>query len=290
MQILIKIVKILVSLVIVFIAGLLLIYLFTKNVPPNNLTDTQNNLLYFVAKQYLVENSKQDFRIVTAHKLLADYRNNEVQADTIYRDKELVITGVVDAIDDQFISGYSLGFDTNEFLPSVIASFDEEQKSFLVNLNKGQAVKIECKGNGKTFGIVYLDKCRPFDSEIHLQKKVPSLQKKYRELINEWLHNNLPVKMNSIQSIINNVDSPDFKTFELAVFLLSTPDNNKYLRYEGENIMYLLLPIKDIKLQYKQIEKSIFDKLLAKNFNDITVEQYINLIKEERTKLLRLEK
>lgn len=247
------------------------------------ITNEQNNLLYFFAEDRVRKDLPGNIIKVTASQLLADYNKNEVRADEIYRNKELIIIGTIRSIDRSIGKDYYLSLVTDEIFSSVLANFNDEQRSFLVGLHKGQSVHLHCEGDGMLIGVAHLKKCRPVNNWI--QEEARLLQKKYKLDINKWLKKYLRVRMSEVQSNFNdNKNTLDF--FNFTVLLLSTPDNNNYLSYERD-LIYLKIPIEKIKLQYEEVVKTIFTKFSIENFNNITLEDYINIVKEEREKLLR---
>jgi hypothetical protein len=88
---------------------------------------------------------------ISAVQLTSDYWTNRDKADALYRDKVLLVTGIVhrmgrDVFDIPYIDLYGDDLKVRCF-------FSEEQISRLASLPKGQTVTIKGKGNGLGSGL-----------------------------------------------------------------------------------------------------------------------------------------
>ena len=98
---------------------------------------------------------------ITAEELWATYDKNELAGDQAYKDKTLVITGVVDSIEsglgDTPYLTLRAGDEYNFSTPQ--AHFDKTETDGLVTLSKGDNITLKCKGNGEIMGSPMLSDC-----------------------------------------------------------------------------------------------------------------------------------
>jgi hypothetical protein len=98
---------------------------------------------------------------ITAEELWATYDKNELAGDQAYKDKTLVITGVVDSIEsglgDTPYLTLRAGDEYNFSKPQ--AHFDKTETDSLVTLSKGDNITLKCKGNGEIMGSPMLSDC-----------------------------------------------------------------------------------------------------------------------------------
>lgn len=94
---------------------------------------------------------------VSAKRLFADYKANEISADIQYRGKSLRVTGKVSQIGKDVLDKPYLSLGTSNEYESVVASFADE--SPLVALRKGQQVSVRCTGKGMHLGSPVLAGC-----------------------------------------------------------------------------------------------------------------------------------
>ena len=107
--------------------------------------------------------AKQEQKVfveVTATKLADDYIQNEVNADNLYKDKNLRVSGVVkdigkDLLDNAYIV---LNGNPSDYFTDVQCTFASGTEEGLASLKKGTRVVAEGVGNGK-LGNVHLKKC-----------------------------------------------------------------------------------------------------------------------------------
>lgn len=98
---------------------------------------------------------------VTAEELWAAYDKNELAGDQAYKDKTIVVTGVLDSIesglgDTPYLTlraGDEYNFNTPQ------AHFDKSETDSLVTLSKGESVTLRCKGDGEIMGSPMLSGC-----------------------------------------------------------------------------------------------------------------------------------
>lgn len=98
---------------------------------------------------------------VTAEELWATYDKNELAGDKAYKDKALVVTGVLDSIEsglgDTPYLTLKAGDEYNFNTPQ--AHFDKSETDSLVSLSKGESVTLACTGDGEVMGSPMLSGC-----------------------------------------------------------------------------------------------------------------------------------
>ena len=97
----------------------------------------------------------------TAIELSLQYERNEVSADQKFKDKPLVVSGMVAEIGKDVTDGVyvllSSGFDLN---PIVHAALRKDAVSHAATLSPGNQVSLACIGAGKTIGTPVLSACK----------------------------------------------------------------------------------------------------------------------------------
>lgn len=96
---------------------------------------------------------------VNASDLFADYSSNEVSADTKYKGKALVVSGVVGSISKDAFGKIYVALGTGDPLAAVHANGVPE--GFAAGLKKGQKVVLKCRGNGLILTSPMLSDCTP---------------------------------------------------------------------------------------------------------------------------------
>ena len=96
---------------------------------------------------------------VSAEQLRRDYDGNEVSADEKYRNKMLVVTGIVTAVKkDPFGKPYVM-LATGSMFESVHARFATDRASDLRSFLRGDKVIMRCVGNNVVLGSPQLKDC-----------------------------------------------------------------------------------------------------------------------------------
>lgn len=97
--------------------------------------------------------------VVSNMQLFSDYQANEVAADAKYKGKQLLVTGTVASIGKGPFGGLILRLaTTNEFM-STMCSMEKSETSDMAELQKGEQVRVLCKGRGMVLGSPSLDDC-----------------------------------------------------------------------------------------------------------------------------------
>ena len=99
---------------------------------------------------------------VTADELLKGYKENELAGDQKFKDKNLIVTGKIESIEsgiaDMPYIMLKAGGDMEFMKPQ--AHFNKEDTPVLAQLKKGQAIKLQCVGNGEVGGMPMLKDCK----------------------------------------------------------------------------------------------------------------------------------
>jgi hypothetical protein len=95
---------------------------------------------------------------VTAQQLYSAYEANEVGADLKYKDKVLIVTGVIDDIGTDIANDLYVMLKTGEYHAYVKCSFGAAYKETVARLRKGQELRLKGKCSGKMM-IVLLRGC-----------------------------------------------------------------------------------------------------------------------------------
>lgn len=100
---------------------------------------------------------------ISANRLIEEYKNNEVSADSKYTNKRMRITGRVEQITVTFGTP-QVSLETNDLLIGVICNFEDSDRASLSYLSKGQSVKIEGDIDGFMGGLsVIVNNCKIID-------------------------------------------------------------------------------------------------------------------------------
>ena len=95
---------------------------------------------------------------VTANEIYQAYEDNQIVADDRFKDKDIIVTGVVDDIKRDLVGNPYVTLETGTYW-SVQCIFPKEDVAVLIKLSKGQKVRIAGKVTGTTMN-VRLEHCR----------------------------------------------------------------------------------------------------------------------------------
>jgi hypothetical protein len=98
---------------------------------------------------------------VTATKLIADYKANEISADGMYKDKQVKVTGVVgsiakDILDNPYVT---LTDETQYGIESVQCYFSKADQANLANVAKDTRITLQGRVSGKSLTNVLVKEC-----------------------------------------------------------------------------------------------------------------------------------
>ena len=123
-----------------------------------NVADTQTDTTTESAVQAEVP---EEVIEVTAEELWAAYDKNELAGDKAYKDKTLIVTGVLNSIEsglgDTPYLTLKAGDEYNFNTPQ--AHFNKSETDSLIALSKGENVTLKCTGNGEVMGSPMLSDC-----------------------------------------------------------------------------------------------------------------------------------
>lgn len=125
--------------------------------------DQNEGFLETVADQTVESPAETNIDIeTTAEKMANTYEANEVNADNIYKDRVIKITGTVDSIDSNFSDEAIVRLSSGDeySFTTVDTSGNTEFHNQAINLNIGNRVTFICIGNGEIIGSPQLTDCR----------------------------------------------------------------------------------------------------------------------------------
>jgi hypothetical protein len=97
--------------------------------------------------------------VVSNSQLFNDYQGNEVAADAKYKGKQLLVTGSVASIDKGPFGGLILRLATSNEFMSTMCNMEKSEQADMASLQKGEQVRVLCKGRGMTLGSPSLGDC-----------------------------------------------------------------------------------------------------------------------------------
>ncbi len=142
----------------VWIAAVVLLIIIGSSGEPsqtsNNSTDTTNN------NEEPTEVAEVALE-VTATKLIADYKANEISTDSTYKDKQVKVTGVVgsiakDILDNPYVT---LTDETQYGIESVQCYFSKADQANLANVTKDTRITLKGRVSGKSLTNVLVKEC-----------------------------------------------------------------------------------------------------------------------------------
>lgn len=100
---------------------------------------------------------------ITTEDYQIEYDKNEVAADQKFKDKEIIIKGIVKSIDRSIGENYFITFNggENPFM-TPHAQMADGYTDYLAKLQKGNKQALHCYGNGKIIGSSQVNECVPF--------------------------------------------------------------------------------------------------------------------------------
>jgi hypothetical protein len=98
---------------------------------------------------------------VEARALYADFKANEVRANSIWKGRTIAVKGRVDRIATDILGAPYVSLETGELIGSVQAMFPRSSADSLVNINVGQTLVLECRVDGLLMNVILRDCRRP---------------------------------------------------------------------------------------------------------------------------------
>ena len=96
---------------------------------------------------------------VTATELRAAYARDVVQADRQFRDKSVIVSGLVQAVDRDFEGSMIARLSTGDAFETVNAKLATRDDPTMVGVIKGRPVSLVCVGRGTLLGAPQLGGC-----------------------------------------------------------------------------------------------------------------------------------
>ena len=104
--------------------------------------------------------NKADLVKVDAKTIYQAYKDNEVNSDSKYKDKNLEVTGTVDSIESGMGDEANVMLKTGDEIIRVNATMADSEKAKVGELKKGAKVKLHCVGGGEVIGMPMLKDCK----------------------------------------------------------------------------------------------------------------------------------
>jgi len=98
-------------------------------------------------------------RSISATELWSAYTRDHATADRLYRDRSVVISGIVRAVDRDFEGGIIVRLATPDPFEAVNATLATRNDPALGSLVKGRPVSLQCVGRGELIGAPLLAGC-----------------------------------------------------------------------------------------------------------------------------------
>lgn len=96
---------------------------------------------------------------VVASQLVEEYNNNEVAADSKYKNKYFRINGIATSITETF-GDVQVAIEGDGYFNTVDCTMLDSERQKAMSLSKGNTVSIEGRIKGMLIGSVNVDKCR----------------------------------------------------------------------------------------------------------------------------------
>ncbi|MEO4084603.1 OB-fold protein [Acinetobacter pittii] len=143
--------------------GIPLIFFLNINSNTNQSTEITTESNISSASSEAVSNvPKPKYLKTTATRIINTYANNEVKADTIYKDQYIEVTGKVDSIDSDISNNAVIWLSSNneyEFR-KIMANGDNNFIQNATHLDSGQIITLKCLGDGEIAGNPILRECK----------------------------------------------------------------------------------------------------------------------------------
>jgi hypothetical protein len=144
----------------VWVVGVIVIlYVVGSNSTPSTPTPNVNNNVSDTPAK--TPEPAEDVIKVTASKMIADYKANEISADATYKDKLVKVTGTVgsiakDVLDNPYVT---LTNETQYSLESVQCYFSKADQASLANVTKDTRITLQGRVSGKSLTNVLVKEC-----------------------------------------------------------------------------------------------------------------------------------
>lgn len=202
---------------------------------------------------------KYDYIVTTAKKMFSVYNNNQVKGDTLFKNKNIIISGIVDSINSGFGDIPYVVLKAGDMFDGVHISFKRDYRTLAGNLNKGQKVTYVCIGDSVIVGTPTLKSCQPVS--VVKDKIVDDEVKKISDSLGSKNPDKVEISLYSISAymaILNEVNNNKCKDTDLECLtkLINTKGNkpedlekNNNLSEDQSN------KLKNIKLLLKGIKQ-----------------------------------
>lgn len=221
----------------------------------NKLTDNE----IIALKSLLLEDAKGNFEgddslfnyeyiPVSAKEMFKVYAANEVRGDKTYKNKKVIISGVVEKISSSIGDVPVVSLETGDNFRTVNLSFAKKYQDIAIDLNKNQKVTFACVGDTVVMGMPSVSDCKPVDIAI-------------QEVVNN--------KIADSNKALNDPKSVDDKSIFVSLVMARAvgivTDNFKSCKPDDINCMFE-------KINAMPKEKGDFQTLMRKTAEDMGVE------------------
>jgi hypothetical protein len=140
--------------------------------------------------------------IIAPEQLYSDYAANEVAADEKYKDKIVLLTGMVTEIAKDYSGGISITLLTSSYSDGIHCMFSNDHIKETAKLVKGQKVTIKGKCEGLSVGAVMINGCtivtgttnNTYAMEVTATEEAPAMEE-------------MPAEMSAVESIKSSICS-----------------------------------------------------------------------------------
>lgn len=91
---------------------------------------------------------------ITARELYAQYEANEIQADALYKNKTLAVSGTIQNIGKDILDDPYISFKTDNLIGSVQCMLADTEKEKAAQLREGTAITLQGKNSGKLMNVL----------------------------------------------------------------------------------------------------------------------------------------
>lgn len=189
-----------------------------------------------------------DFVFTTPDDVFKTYSENELRGDKKYKNKQLIINGVVGGIKSGLNDKPYIELKAKGAFISPQAHFATSEEE-IMDLNKGNKIRLICKGGGEIGGVPIFQDC--LFSKSVIKSMLDERYKEYESLISGNL--SVSVEIKKLAALINTIakQSNDFSLCKDKILPTCFDKSIKKLTKKDEERLELLLK-ENFKLSKKE--------------------------------------
>lgn len=137
------------------LTGLSILYFFITTPSNQQVNNAANiNVMSETAETNATANiaSKKEIYQTTSRRLFSDYEKNEVALDEKIKNKQVILLGVIESIDKDFMDNMVINLKTSNQFMSSRMQMNESEKPIVLERNKGDKVAITCEKISRLMG------------------------------------------------------------------------------------------------------------------------------------------